>query len=498
MLAASWEGYATQLANAEDGDFAAEVAKIVEEENIDFETAGVVFLGMDTRPSSQRLMDAALAGVAAASGVGMNLGLLSTPQLHFIVQKHNKGEETVANEAGYATQTDQAFRQLISTAPEGVDVSKEARGTLYLDAACGVGSVAVHNTLLALEDVLEVELRNPADNLPGQEAPAVSSLNEGCGAEHCQKGRLPPVNFEGESLALKRCCAFDGDADRVVFFTFDAEGNFRLLDGDKIATLCALFINEQLATLDLLPAAGGDVAVGAVQTAYANGASTRFIRETCGVEAPWVKTGVKFLHHKALEFDIGIYFEANGHGTIVFKEALVERLQKMAVEMGLPPSGSLEGAENKDDPRAIALCRLLAASRLINQAVGDAISDALFVEGVLAVKGWSVQEWDAIYEDLPSRQLKLAVVDRAVVVTNASETKVLEPEALQLAIDALVDPVECGRAFVRPSGTENVVRVYAEASTQEAADALATAVAAAAYEHAGGVGDLPVVGGGGH
>lgn len=28
------------------------------------------------------------------------------------------------------------------------------------------------------------------------------------------------------------------------------------------------------------------------------------------------KTGVKHLHHAAQEFDIGVYFEANGHGTV--------------------------------------------------------------------------------------------------------------------------------------------------------------------------------------
>ena len=27
-------------------------------------------------------------------------------------------------------------------------------------------------------------------------------------------------------------------------------------------------------------------------------------------------TGVKHLHRKALEFDVGVYFEANGHGTV--------------------------------------------------------------------------------------------------------------------------------------------------------------------------------------
>lgn len=34
-----------------------------------------------------------------------------------------------------------------------------------------------------------------------------------------------------------------------------------------------------------------------------------------------------------------------------------------------------------------------------------------------------------------------------------------------------------GRCFIRPSGTEDVIRVYAEASTQEAADSLANSVA---------------------
>ena len=29
-----------------------------------------------------------------------------------------------------------------------------------------------------------------------------------------------------------------------------------------------------------------------------------------------VATGVKHLHAKALEFDVGVYFEANGHGTV--------------------------------------------------------------------------------------------------------------------------------------------------------------------------------------
>jgi len=40
------------------------------------------------------------------------------------------------------------------------------------------------------------------------------------------------------------------------------------------------------------------------------------------------KTGVKHLHHKALGFDVSIYFEANGHGTVLFsKRAITALLQ---------------------------------------------------------------------------------------------------------------------------------------------------------------------------
>ena len=48
-----------------------------------------------------------------------------------------------------------------------------------------------------------------------------------------------------------------------------------------------------------------------------------------------------------------------------------------------------------------------------------------------------------------------------------------------------------GRAFVRPSGTEDVVRVYAEAASEADANRLAQLVTCVAYKHAGGVGPEP-------
>jgi phosphoacetylglucosamine mutase len=67
----------------------------------------------------------------------------------------------------------------------------------------------------------------------------------------------------------------------------------------------------------------------------------------------------------------------------------------------------------------------------------------------------------------------------------------LRGAGLQDAIDAAVAKYQSGRAFARPSGTEDAVRVYAEAASQEAADALAREAAGIVYDRCGGVGSRP-------
>lgn len=137
----------------------------------------------------------------------------------------------------------------------------------------------------------------------------------------------------------------------------------------------------------------------------------------------------------------------------------------------------------------------------------------LAVEAILHSKGWNITSWDGMYKDLPNRQLKVLVADRNMVKTTDAERKCVTPEGLQARIDALVSKYSNGRSFVRwgkflcvlflhkyslkyivslqsalfnlkyrPSGTEDVVRVYAEADTQENADLLGKEVAAAVSE----------------
>ena len=168
-----------------------------------------------------------------------------------------------------------------------------------------------------------------------------------------------------------------------------------------------------------------------------------------------VPTGVKHLHHAAEHYSIGVYFEANGHGTVLFSPATKEILAKR---------------EPSTPAQSTAWNHLINLTQLINQTVGDALSDMLLVEVVLAHKSYTGVEWNSLYADLPNRLVKVVVGDRNAFKTEDAERRLVSPPGLQEKINELVRRYEGGRSFVRPSGTEDVVRVYAEAVLRAQAD----------------------------
>jgi phosphoacetylglucosamine mutase len=96
-----------------------------------------------------------------------------------------------------------------------------------------------------------------------------------------------------------------------------------------------------------------------------------------------------------------------------------------------------------------------------------------------------IPSWHKIYTDLPSKQLKVPVLNKSLVTCSEDETSVITPKALQDELNVLMSEVSLGRCFIRPSGTEDVVRVYAEGMTQDDADRLASGCVTAISKHLG-------------
>jgi phosphoacetylglucosamine mutase len=504
MLDAAWEEHAVSLANAPTSKQALILINTLSQYAMGHHGAGgklpkmVVHIGRDTRSHSPGLANLVIRAARAMGATVIDHGEVSTPMLHHFVM-HANGHLLPSiipqrcNESGYYEIMALSYAALLRTG--GLDGGSGGRRlatttNLVIDGACGIGALKI-DTFRKIFGKLNADGATKGlallhtVNFPGE-----GPLNENCGAEYVQKQQLPPELYSPASklagLSKKYMTSYDGDADRVVFHYEDDAGKFHLLDGDKIAVLVSSFIQEELRCIDPEEQA---VKCGVVQTAYANGSSTLYLQNVVKTNVVIAKTGVKFVHAAAHHhYDVGVYFEANGHGTVLFGPKFYDFIASADARLrGTPRSNRAN----------IALRRLRVLPALVNQSVGDAMSDMLLVDAILFLRGWDLSTWAQLYNDMPSKQAKVKVADRTVITTNDNETAATSPAALQKALQSAMDAMALEentssgpkpRCFVRPSGTEDAVRVYAEANSQSGADSLASEAMMLIYKLCGGVG----------
>lgn len=483
MLTASWEHWCTAAANAETGsalvDVAKECVKTLEIDNVpDFSSpCGLVLLGRDTRGSGSVIEAAATDILSDVLGINFtSFGVLTTPQLHFLVENANKSGASAEhlNLDAYNEQILSSMEDLFAFLQDGETGAGIAPQRLVVDCANGVGALGMQRLLSysassAKGDVLS---KHFSIVLVNSDVENSGALNERCGADYAKQHAAPSEAMqkwvqagsgETNSPAAHFYC-LDGDADRIVAFLFEQTRGeaWTLLDGDRFAILYAMLLHkwigvEQMKELD----------VGVVQTAYANGASTEFLDAQLHIPVFIAATGVKNLHPVAHARDIGVYFEANGHGTVLFSDKICSGASNSALSKLLPLLRSLRG--------------------LLSQVCGDAIGDMLMCEVALQALGMTFEGWAGLYTDRPCKQVKVTVEHPKRITNTPDEQRALSPDGMQEAIDAAVSQAlsttRAARSFVRPSGTEPVVRVYAEASTPAVCDSLCAQVCSIVERH---------------
>lgn len=438
MLESSWEAYATKLANSTHEELSSNIKLICSELGIDLSQKSHTIIGRDSRDSSPALSDSTIDGIKSIpNSTYKDYGLNTTPQLHYLTRTINDAAFGEPSEDGYYSKMAKAFKNIyeISNNNDKLDIT--------IDAANGVGAPKVTDLLQRyLSDKISFTLVNDAYNKP-------NLLNWDCGADFVKTNQKLPLNVD--PISNKLYASFDGDADRLICYYQNDKGDFKLFDGDKMSTLIALFFQQ---LFDKISSEKLNLNIGVIQTAYANGSSTAYVENVLKIPVRCTPTGVKHLHHEAEKFDIGIYFEANGHGTVTFSKEAEKQIFEYKAD-----------SSNAKEAEAIKVLQNL--TQLINQTVGDAISDLLTILIIVHFLKLSPDDWDKAYTDLPNRLIKVVVPDRSIFKTTNAERTLVEPAGLQNKIDELVQRYPKGRSFVRASGTEDAVRVYAEADTKE-------------------------------
>ena len=99
-------------------------------------------------------------------------------------------------------------------------------------------------------------------------------------------------------------------------------------------------------------------------------------------------------------------------------------------------------------------------SRFINPLIGDGVADVFAICYVLQELDISPKQWYGLFEKLPAQTYKMVVKNKDIFKTNQDQSRLISPLDLQFQLD---DIMKSGcRVFIRPSGTEDIVRLHIE------------------------------------
>jgi phosphoglucosamine mutase len=287
-----------------------------------------IFIGKDTRISSDILENALIAGICSVGANAVRLGVVPTPAVAYLVRKnhadagvmisasHNSVEyngiklfastgyklpDEIENEIerlildnpeevklvshtevgrvlDYPTAKDDYIDYVASTIKEdlsGIDVA--------LDCANGSSSVTAEKLFTKLGATVHI-IHKDFDG---------TNINDKCGSTHMES-LIEYVKANHCDVGL----AFDGDADRCL--AVDENGN--LIDGDKLIAICSKSYKDR----GILK---GDTAVVTVMT---NIGFSMFAKEN-GIKYETTKVGDRYVLENMLEHGYSIGGEQSGH-----------------------------------------------------------------------------------------------------------------------------------------------------------------------------------------
>lgn len=400
----------------------------------------VIYIGKDTRISSDILEAALVAGICSVGADAEILGVVPTPAVAALVRQngadagvmisasHNSMEFNgikLFSSTGYklSDEIEEEIERLILDHPEEITLAshdKVGRVSYHKDAyweyirlimkAC---STADLKGLRVALDCANGSASVTAEKLFSgmgatcfmlNDKPDGTNINKKCGSTHME-GLMKFVRENKCHVGL----AFDGDADRCL--AVDENGN--LVDGDKLIAVCAKAYKEQGRLKN-------DTAVVTVMT---NIGFSYFAKEN-EIRVVTSKVGDRYVLEKMLEGEYNIGGEQSGH--IIF---------------------------------------------LDDMTTGDGQLSGLKVLEILAESGKKMSELVSIMEQFPQVMINVRINanGREVWKNDSSITSLIEKHEKTLG--------ESGRILVRESGTEPLIRVMIEGKNFELINAMATEIA---------------------
>jgi phosphoacetylglucosamine mutase len=347
-----------------------------------------------------------------------DIGTMTTPQFHntvlYFSRMVNLGfslEESIDFSKKYYTDM---INNLIRDLK--IDISD-----IIVDCSNGVGYIVMKNIAHKYPEIIH--------NLMNTSIGEHNKLNVCCGSDFLMTKKK--MNYNPPNGKLN--ASLDGDADRMILWGIDENNKFLLIDGDyQMAFIFKLIIKFLENEKDNI------ITVGVIHTDYANGGLIDMVDNTetsnnIIVTRKSVPVGIKNLIQEAKKYDISVYFEQNGHGSVII---------------------------NND----YGIKKIKIMSRIFSKIIGDGIHNLLGIVYLLKESGY---HWTNIYNLFNRRESILKKIDwieATTFTTDGQMVRLVDPFKIDKNIMDLLNSYEflgC-RVFLRPSGTEPCLRLYAE------------------------------------
>ena len=432
-------------------------------------------IGNDTRRSCKDIITGIKRGIdSIIDAEYVDLGYRTTPELHILVLKYNEFTPLIAQNE---KKSDELIPHKLSShylrfLKYLIFNYEIVLNDVFVDCANGVGAIAIGRMYYS-------DLAEYRPNIINYDFDTHRKLNHKSGSDYIlnnsqefHKTLIDGLNQELDTNDVysdkniikvrenKLHFSFDGDADRIIMYKFN-KNSLDIYDGDHITSLILLYILEVLRSkIDTVASVGDynkEIKIGVVHTAYSNGGFIDFVdniiktnerinktfksfnRPQIIIDRVCVPTGVKNLIKKANEYNIGIYFEANGHGSLIVNSNF-------------------------------GLYELIDLGRIFNTIIGDAIMNMIGIKHIIDKMDLKLDQLNEIFVKRYSKQVKLTVKDKSIYKPSHDQTELIEPKVVADNIRLIMKEYEGCRAFVRPSGTEDILRLYVENNNSGSAD----------------------------
>lgn len=168
MLEESWEAHAATLANASSDEELLTIYKhLITTLKINPSVPASVIFAKDTRESGPTLVAALIDALTVVGAKFTDYGLLTTPQLHYLVRCINT--QNPPHTEAYGEPTERGYYKKIGNAYKKLMQGRPKQGQVTVDCANGVGAPKLKALAEVIgKDLLDVKIVNDSVDVPSK------------------------------------------------------------------------------------------------------------------------------------------------------------------------------------------------------------------------------------------------------------------------------------------------------------------------------------------